>query len=57
MNKLQQSWKLEAGKKQNIFEERIILESIGFNRVSEFAFNQQTWDDMFEEPRLFKAKR
>ena len=48
----------KAGNKQKsdgICEERIIkLESIDFKWVSEAASKQQTWDERFEELKLFK---
>jgi ribosomal protein L15E len=50
----------KAGNKQKsegMCEERIKnLESIGFNWVSEHASKQHTWDEIFEELRLFKTK-
>jgi hypothetical protein len=50
----------KAGNKQNnngMCEERITqLESIGFEWVSEAASKKQTWNEMFEELKVFKAK-
>ena len=58
----QRSWykNYKAGntqKSSGMCEERINkLESIGFNWVSEYTYMQHTWDEMFEELKLFKAK-